>query len=160
MANDVAVRELSLLRQYNSKLTGSFLSKVQQEVSKICRKLENQIEKSIEEENRVTHYTQNAINEIDHSTRKLEDIKTRHNLGAHDCELCDIDIANRKKTSMDLERQLEQFKQRHQQLRNELEGSISQLKAFGEIINGHVNAASQSLMSHIEVLEKYKDFHI
>lgn len=157
MADDVAIRELSLLRQYNSKLTGGFLSKVQQEVSRICRNLENQIEKSIQEEKRVTRYTNFTIDQIKDSIRKAEDLKSRHYFGSYDNNLFDMDIAWRKKTSDEIEEQLDHFKKGHQQLRAELEGTISQLKAFGEIISGQVNAASQSLKSQIEVLEKYKD---
>lgn len=160
MADDVAIRELSLLRQYNSKLTGGFLSKVQQELSRICRNLESQIEKSIAEEKRVSRYTNYTIEQIRTSTRKAEDLKTRHYFGAYDNNLFDMDIANRKKTSDEIEEQLEHFKKGHMQLRAELQQTISQLKAFGEIINGQVNAASQNLKSQIEVLELYKESHI
>lgn len=160
MADDVSIRELSLLRQYNSKLTGGFLSKVQQEVSRICRNLESQIEKSIEEEKRVTRYTNFTINQIKDSTRKAEDLKSRHYFGTYDNNLFDMDIARRKKTSDEIEEQLDHFKKGHQQLRAELEGTISQLKAFVEIISSQVNAASQSLKSQIDVLETYKDSHI
>lgn len=160
MADDVAIRELSLLRQYNSKLTGGFLSKVQQEISRICRNLESQIEKSVEEEKRVTRYTNFTLDQIKYSTRKAEDLKIRHNLGTYDTNLFDQDIDRRKKISNGIEEQLEHFKRGHQQLRTELEETISQLKAFGEIISGQVNAASQNLKSQIAVLETYKESHI
>lgn len=157
MAEDVAIRELSLLRQYNSKLKGGFLPKVQQELSRICRNLENQIEKSIQEEKHVTRYSSFTIEQIKDSARKAEDLKSRHYFGSYDNNLFDMDIAQRKKTSDDLEEQLEHFKKGHQQLRAELEDTISQLKAFGEIIESQVNSASQSLKSQISVLETYKD---
>lgn len=157
MADDVAVRELSLLRQYNAKLTGGFAAKVQSEVSRICRKLETQIESSVEEEHRVSHRTQNAIDDINYTARRVEELKSRHRFGTYDRDICNMDISMRQRTARDLEEQLGQFKKQHQQMRIELEATIAQLKAFGQTITNQVNAASQSLKSQIAVLEKYKD---
>lgn len=114
----------------------------------------------MEEEKRVTRYTNFTLDQIKYSTRKAEDLKTRHNLGAYDTNLFDQDIDRRNKISNGIEEQLEHFKRGHQQLRVELEGTISQLKAFGEIISGQVNAASQNLKSQIAVLETYKESRI
>lgn len=157
MANDVAVRELALLQQYNSKLSAGFLAKVQSEISRICRKLENQIEKSVEEERQVAYRAQNAIDDIHFTVNRINDIKNRHNLGDYDRDICDMDMYSRRQTARELEAQLEQFKKGHQQLRMELEGTITQLKTFGQTIESQVNSASQNLKSQISVLEKYKE---
>lgn len=159
MASDVAIKELSLLRQYNAKLTGGFIAKVQSEVSRICRKLERQIEVSAEEEHRVSYFTQNAIDDINSTVRYIDELKSRHQLGSYDRDLCDMDIMTRQRTARDLEEQLVQFKRQHQILRTELETTISQLKTFGYTIAGQVIAASQTLKSQISVLDKYKEPH-
>lgn len=159
MASDVAIKELSLLRQYNAKLTGGFIAKVQSEVSRICRKLERQIEVSTGEEHRVSYLTQNAIDDINSTVRYIDELKSRHQLGPYDRDLCDMDIMTRQRTARDLEEQLVQFKRQHQILRTELETTISQLKSFGYTITGQVIAASQSLKSQISVLDKYKETH-
>lgn len=159
MASDVAIKELSLLRQYNAKLTGGFIAKVQSEVSRICRKLERQIEVSAEEEPRVSYFTQNAIDDINSTVRYIDELKSRHQLGSYDRDLCDMDIMTRQRTARDLEEQLVQFKRQHQILRTELETTISQLKTFGYTITGQVIAASQTLKSQISVLDKYKETH-
>lgn len=159
MASDVALKELSLLRQYNAKLTGGFIAKVQSEVSRICRKLERQIEVSTGEEHRVSDLTQNAIDDINSTVRYIDELKSRHQLGPYDSDLCDMDIMTRQRTARDLEEQLVRFKRQHQILRTELETTISQLKSFGYTITGQVIAASQTLKSQISVLDKYKETH-
>lgn len=160
MASDISVRELSLLSQYNAMLTGGFIAKVQSEVSRICRKLEVQIEASFEEEHRVTSHTQNAIDTINSTVRYIDELKSRHQLGAYDRDLCDMDIVTRQRTARDLEEQLVQFKRQHIFLRTELETTISQLKTFGYTITGQVIAASATLKEQIAALEKIKEIKL